>query len=158
MHAVESSFPAIAPALHAVASAIPWVPLDAENPPGKAFKPLRFLEDDRGFVELLRLQPGQAIPRHRHTGEVHAFNLAGWRELDDGRRVGPGDYVHEPAGNVDAWHVLGDAELVVLVVVMGAVEYLDADDRVTQRYTASRLASLYRDYCRDNGIAAIAIG
>ena len=56
---------------------VPWVPLS----PGKSFKPLRFLRDDRGFVELMRLDPGEEIPLHRHTGEVHALNLEGSREL-----------------------------------------------------------------------------
>lgn len=135
----------------APAAAIPWVPLSE----GKAFKPLRFLAGDRGFVELLKLEPGQAIPRHRHTGEVHAFNLSGSRQLDSGEIVGPGDYVHEPAGNVDAWRVVGDEPLIVLVVVHGAVEYLDDADHVTARFSASTLEDLYRRHCTANGLDAI---
>ncbi|MEO6689402.1 MAG: cupin domain-containing protein [Dokdonella sp.] len=126
----------------------PWVPLSA----GKAFKPLRFFADNRGFVELLRLDPGTAIPLHRHTGDVHAFNLEGTRELDSGERVGPGDYVYEPAGNTDAWKVVGDIPLVVLVVVTGAVEYLDAEGAVISRYTAERLFDLYLAHCDACGI------
>ena len=127
---------------------VPWVPLS----PGKAFKPLRFLRDDRGFVELLRLDPGEEIPLHRHTGEVHALNLEGSRQLDTGEIVGPGDYVYEPEGNVDSWKVVGDVPLVVLVVVTGAVEYLDAQGHVTKRYTAQTLRDLYDGYCRSRGI------
>ena len=127
---------------------VPWVPLG----PGKSFKPLRFLNDDRGFVELIRLDPGQEIPLHRHTGEVHALNLEGARQLDTGEIVGPGDYVYEPAGNVDSWKVVGDVPLVVLVVVTGAVEYLDAKGNVTKRYTAQTLRDLYDEYCRSRGI------
>jgi quercetin dioxygenase-like cupin family protein len=126
-----------------------------ERPAGKSFRPLRFLAGDRGFVELLRLQPGEAIARHRHTGEVHAFNLQGWRELDTGERVGPGGYVYEPAGNVDSWKVNGDEALIVLVVVMGAVEYLDSTGEVTHRYTASTLEEIYRRHCAAVGIAAV---
>jgi quercetin dioxygenase-like cupin family protein len=127
---------------------VPWVPLS----PGRSFKPLRFLSDDRGFVELIRLDPGEAIPLHRHTGEVHAMNLEGSRQLDTGEIIGPGDYVYEPAGNVDSWKVIGDAPLVVLVVVTGAVEYLDAHGNVTRRYTAATLRDLYDAYCRSRGI------
>jgi quercetin dioxygenase-like cupin family protein len=144
--------PAAAPFLPARAvghGTVPWVPLS----PGKAFKPLRFLRDDRGFVELLRLDPGEEIALHRHTGEVHALNLEGSRQLCTGEIVGPGDYVYEPAGNVDSWKAVGDVPLVVHVVVMGAVEYLDADGRVTQRYTARTLSDLYDRYCRSRGIA-----
>jgi quercetin dioxygenase-like cupin family protein len=130
---------------------VPWVPLTD----GKSFKPLRFLSGNRGFVELLRLEPGAAIPTHRHTGEVHAFNMQGSRQLGSGEIVGPGDYVYEPAGNVDSWKVVGDVPLVVLVVVSGAVEYLGPDDRVTSIYTADVLMEMYRRYCEANEIEVL---
>lgn len=139
------------PARSAATDATPWVPLG----PGKAYKPLRFLRDDRGFVELLRLEPGEEIPLHRHTGEVHAFNLQGSRELCTGELIGPGGYVYEPAGNVDSWKVVGDTPLVVLVVVMGAVEYLGSDGTVTGRYTASRLLETYQRHCAANGLEVL---
>lgn len=132
---------------------LPWIPLSA----GKSFKPLRFFSDNRGFVELLRLEPGAAIPLHRHTGEVHAFNLSGSREICSGERVGPGGYVYEPAGNVDSWKVTGDEPLVVLVVVHGAVEYLDVDGGVLARYTTDTLFDLYHRYCAEHGIAPLAL-
>jgi quercetin dioxygenase-like cupin family protein len=127
---------------------VPWVPLS----PGKWFKPLRFLRDDRGFVELLKLDPGQEIPLHRHTGEVHALNLEGSRQLCTGEVIGPGDYVYEPAGNTDSWKVVGDVPLVVLVTATGAVEYLDANGAVAKRYTAQTLMDLYHEHCRSRGI------
>ena len=136
------------PARVAEHSAVPWVPLSA----GKSFKPLRFMRDNRGFVELLRLEPGAAIPWHRHSGEVHAFNLEGTRELCTGELIGPGDYVYEPAGNTDAWTVVGNVPLVVFVVVMGAVEYLGPDGTVTSRYTCETLRTAYHRYCAEQGI------
>jgi len=139
------------PARRIAPDSIPWVPLSAR----KAFKPLRFLSEDRGFVELLRLQPGEAVPQHRHTGEVHAFNLQGARELCTGEIVGPGGYVYEPAGNVDSWKVIGESPLIVLVVVFGAVEYLDPDGSVSSRWTASRLLEIYRAHCAANGAQAL---
>lgn len=146
-----SAPPAPLPA-HALATeAVPWVPLGE----GKAFKPLRFLADDRGFVELLRLEPGVAIPLHRHTGEVHAYNLQGARRLHSGELIGPGDYVYEPAGNVDSWWVESSTPLVVLVTVMGAVEYLDSDGRASRRFTAGTLEALYREHCAMPGIAPL---
>jgi hypothetical protein len=101
---------------------IPWIPL-AE---GRAFKSLRFFTDNRGFVELVRVEPGTKAAWHRHTGEVHATNHTG--EL-----VGEGDYVFEPSGNTDWWVAVGDKPLIVHVVVMGAVEYLDQSGEVTAR-------------------------
>jgi 2,4'-dihydroxyacetophenone dioxygenase len=128
----------------------PWVPSDT---PGKSARLLRFLPHDEGFVELLRMEPGVAMPLHRHSGEIHAYNLGGSRQLCTGEVIGPGDYVYEPAGNVDWWRVVGDETLVALVVVRGAVEFLAADGSV--RYTAN--ARTQRDelerYCRAHQLA-----
>ena len=142
---------AFLPARTLAHDAIPWVPLSA----GKSFKPLRFLREDRGFVELLRLEPGETIPLHRHTGEIHAFNLEGSRQLCTGELIGPGGYVYEPAGNTDWWTVVGDVPLVVLVVVTGAVEYLGAEGAVTHRYTAQTLLELYEQHCAATGIEPV---
>ena len=77
---------------------MPWIPTG----PGKSFRPLRFAAD--GWSELMRIEPGSTVALHRHSGDVHAFNLAGTREiLGTGERVGPGNYVYEPAGTVDGW-------------------------------------------------------
>ena len=52
-----------------------WIPLSE----GEWFKPLGF--GPGGWRRLLlRLSPGVVVPRHRHRGEVHAFNLAGYRQ------------------------------------------------------------------------------
>jgi 2,4'-dihydroxyacetophenone dioxygenase len=123
----------------------PWIP----EGPGKWSQPLRFLKHDRGWVELMRLEPGVKLGLHRHTGEVHAFNLQGQRRLCTGETVGPGDYVHEPAGNVDWWEAAGEVPLVVLVVVMGAVEYVDHTGAVKRRITTAERIADYRHYCEE---------
>ncbi|MEP6873736.1 MAG: cupin domain-containing protein [Burkholderiales bacterium] len=126
----------------------PWIP----EGPGKWSRPLRFLKDGRGWVELMRLEPGVKLGLHRHTGEVHAFNLEGQRRLCTGEIVGPGDYVHEPAGNVDWWEAVGDEPLIVMVVVMGSVEYVRHDGAVIRRVTTADRIGDYQRYCSDAGI------
>ena len=133
------------------ADTVPWVPLSD----GKFFKPLRFLSGNRGFVELLRLERGASMPRHRHTGEVHAFNVEGSRQLCTGEIINAGGYLYEPAGNVDSWKNVGDGPLVVLVIVMGAVENLAADGSVTNVYTADVLSDLYRQHCEANDLDVV---
>jgi quercetin dioxygenase-like cupin family protein len=128
---------------------LPWVPLG----PGEAFKPLRFLSGNRGRVLLLRLEPGCVVPPHRHTGDVHAFNLEGSRELiDNGQIVGPGDYVYEPAGNADTWRAIGDGPCTVFIATRGVMEYLDDRGDVVQRDSTETLREAYLRYCRDNGL------
>src|ERR1700712_3988794 len=82
-----------------------WAPV-AE---GIWFKLVRVLEADSGWVSLLRLRAGTVVGPHRHTGEVHGFQLTGQRRLGDGRICGPGSYIYEPAGNTDSWSATDDA-------------------------------------------------
>jgi 2,4'-dihydroxyacetophenone dioxygenase len=134
------------------AESLPWIPLG----PGESFKPLRFLSGNRGRVLLLRLEPGCVVPPHRHTGDVHAFNLEGSRELiDNGQVVGPGDYVYEPAGNADTWRVVGDSPCTVFIVTRGVMEYLDDQGQVVQRDSTETLRETYLGHCKANGFEPV---
>jgi 2,4'-dihydroxyacetophenone dioxygenase len=127
------------PLLRATAH-LPWADLS----PGFQLKLLHGEADDDTRALLLRLQPGTVVGRHRHSGEVHAINLAGRRELiDTGEIVGPGGYVHEPAGNVDSWRAVGDEPCVVFVTVRGAIDALGDDGRVLRRTTTGSIAADY---------------
>jgi 2,4'-dihydroxyacetophenone dioxygenase len=139
------------PARNLEQTAVPWIPLGE----GKSFKPLRFLSGNRGFAELLRIEPGNVVPLHRHSGEIHAINLEGWRELCSGELIGPGDYVYEPAGNVDSWKVVGAAPCVIFVTVSGSVEFLGPDSTVTRSVSGDTLMEIYRQYCAVNSIEAL---
>ena len=101
------------------------------------------------------MEPGVAMPPHRHTGETHAFNLSGSRLLSSGEVIGPGGYVYEPPGNVDSWKVVGDEPLVALVVVMGEVEHLAPDGRVRGVANAATRFVEYQAFCRERGIAML---
>jgi 2,4'-dihydroxyacetophenone dioxygenase len=124
-----------------------WIPGGS----GKYSKPLRFLSDNRGFVELFRLDSGAVVRPHRHTGEVHALNLEGSRQLGTGEIICAGEYVYEPAGNVDTWKVVGAERAVILVVVMGEVEYLGPGGVVTGRCNATTQWEAYCRHCRETG-------
>lgn len=129
-------------------ASMPWIPLS----PGESFKPLRLMGNG-GRSLLLRIEPGTVVPRHRHHGEVHAFNLSGWRELiETGEIVGPGGYVYEPVGNVDSWKAVGDEPVIVHITSYGAMEYLDENDQVLRSDTAASLHELYLRYCEENGL------
>ena len=124
-----------------------WIPTGG----GKAFRPLRFEAD--GWSELMYLQPGSVVPLHRHTGEVHAYNLSGSRQiLGTGEIVGPGDYVYEPAGNVDSWQAVGDEPCVVHIKVTGTIEYLDDSGQVTESANAETQRAVYLAWCREHDV------
>jgi anti-sigma factor ChrR (cupin superfamily) len=127
---------------------MPWI----QTGPGKWFRPLRF--STAGWSELMRVEPGRDVALHRHTGPVHAFNLAGSRRiLGSGELVGPGDYVYEPGGMVDAWKAVGDEPCVVHFNIVGAVEYLDGAGHVIAVADAASQRAAYLRWCRDQGVA-----
>lgn len=138
------------PAQYLASAQLPWIP---SATPGKSAKPLRFLSGDRGFVELLRMEPGVLMPLHRHTGEVHAYNLSGSRQLCTGEIIGPGDYVYEPPGNTDWWKIVGEEAMIALVIVLGEVEFLGPGDRVRARASAATQRAEYEHYCREHQLA-----
>ena len=83
-----------------------WIPTG----PGKSFRPLRFEAD--GWSELMRLGPGSLVALHRRTGDVHAYNLAGTRQiLGTNELVGPGDYVSDQA-RVELWRAAALSRLI----------------------------------------------
>ena len=126
---------------------MPWIPTG----PGKSFRPLRFAAD--GWSELMRLEPGSGVPLHRHTGDVHAFNLSGTREiLGTGELVGAGNYVYEPAGTIDAWTAVGDEPCIVHIKVVGDIEYLDDDGQVTETTSAATQHAAYLAWCAQHGV------
>ena len=99
----------------------------------------------------MRLEPGSLVARHRHTGDVHAFNLSGSRRiLETGKIVGRGDYVYEPAGLIDAWEAVGDRPCVVHLKTVGAVEYLDAEDQVIDTADAGSQRRTYLAWCEEH--------
>ena len=120
---------------------LPW----ADVSPGFSLKLLHGDADRDTRALLLRLEPGTVIQKHRHEGEVHALNLTGQRKLlESGEVIGPGGYVHEPAGNVDSWMAIGDEPVIVFVTVRGAMETLDEQGNVTVRSSTATIAESYR--------------
>ena len=125
-------------------AALPWQPIS----PGFSLKVVRgSAADDDTRVLVLRLEPGTVTGRHRHSGEIHALNLAGSRELiDTGEIIGPGGYVYEPPGNVDSWRAVGDEPVIIFLTARGAIEYLDDDGHVVSRTTTGSVTRAYQAF------------
>jgi quercetin dioxygenase-like cupin family protein len=125
-----------------------WVPIR----PGLSFKPITFFPGFGGLQLLLRLEPGMVIPWHRHTGEVHAFNISGSRRLHTGEIVGPGTYINEPVGHEDSWEAIGEEPCIIHVEVNGRIEHLDAKGNVTRIADAQGYQTDYLTWCESEGV------
>ena len=130
-----------------------WVPVRD----GVSFRPLRFLPASNTYVALLRVESNTEIKLHRHTGQIHAYNLVGHRELGTGETIVEGDYVFEPTGNQDTWRVNGEGHTEVLIVVEGEVQYLDSGGNVLGSSSWQTLLDSYLAYCRDHAIEPLDI-
>src|SRR4029079_18296342 len=105
------------------------------------------------WAERRRLEPGSAVAVHRHTGDVHAFNLAGTREIfGTGERVGPGNYVYEPAGTIDGCAPVGDDPRVVYIKEAVTIECLGDDVEVIESVNAQTQRTVHLPWCRDHGV------
>jgi quercetin dioxygenase-like cupin family protein len=107
------------------------------------------------FVVRVRGEPGRTIQRHKHTGEVFAFTLAGsWKYLEYPEVNTAGSYLYEPAGSVHTLHFPEtNAETTdVWFVLHGANLNLDAEGNVESVLDASTALTVYRAACRDAGL------
>jgi 2,4'-dihydroxyacetophenone dioxygenase len=127
---------------------LPWIQLSD----GISFKPITFFPNDTGYQLLLRVEPGTVVPRHHHTGEVHAFVISGQRRISGcAEIVRAGSYVYEPVDNIDSWETVGDEPCVIHIEANGRVEYLDDHDNVVRFTDAGTARAAYLDWCRTHG-------
>lgn len=129
-----------------------WMPLGE----GVWAQPLRFHGEERSL--LLKVAPGVKVARHRHAGEVHAFNISGSRRLDTGEVVGPGGYVYEPRGNEDSWECVGPVPCIIHIVMSGRLTYVGENGEALDSMNTAKLRRLYLEWCEANGHAPRAIG
>jgi len=106
-------------------------------------------------LAYLRAEPGQTIQRHRHTGEIFAFTLAGsWKYLEYPEVNVAGSFLYEPAGSVHTLHFpeTNTETTDVWFVLHGANLNLDAEDNVESVLDASAALAVYRAACRESGL------
>ena len=155
MSLLEHALPNFSPPDLQVAEAdVPWVP----NGQGLAFKPLHYSPGSGWWANLVRVERGGHISRHRHLGPVQGYVLQGaWRYREHDWTAAAGSYVWEPAGDVHTLEVLGDETMITLFTVHGAIQYLDEDGRVVQQDDARSRAELYVEHCRRHDIEPMAL-
>jgi 2,4'-dihydroxyacetophenone dioxygenase len=107
------------------------------------------------WVVRTRFEPGVTIPRHKHTGEVFAFTIAGrWKYLEYPEVNSAGSYLYEPAGSIHTLTVPDDVEGLtdVWFAIYGANLNLDDDGNVTTVVDAGLILELYVGMCEAMGL------
>ena len=107
------------------------------------------------WVVRLRAEPGNTIQRHRHTGEVFAFTLAGaWKYLEYPEINTAGSYLYEPAGSIHTLHMpkTNTGITDVWFAIRGANLNLDDKGNVEAVIEASAVLEIYLAGCRAAGV------
>jgi len=103
----------------------PWIPFAPVN--DKIM--LKYLKIDpaRGEVTMLMKVPaGEGAHKHRHTGIVTVYTIAGsWQYVGHNWVSKAGDYVFETAGSTHSFTTLGEKETVAYVMVQGELQFVD---------------------------------
>lgn len=138
-------------ALHRGESDLPFVSLGD----GSHLQLLKVDVEGGLWVVRTRFDPGVTIPRHRHTGEVFAFTIAGtWKYLEYPEVNTAGSFLYEPAGSVHTLTVPADQEeqADVWFAIYGANLNLDADDNVEMVIDAGFIRDFYFALCEAEGL------
>lgn len=138
-------------ALHRGEDEIPFVPLGD----GSHLQLLRVDVPGGLWIVRTRFDPGVTIPRHRHTGEVFAFTIAGsWKYLEYPEVNTAGSFLYEPAGSIHTLTVPTDqsGQTDVWFAIYGANLSLDADGNVEMVIDAGFIRDFYFAACEAEGL------
>ena len=153
MNVQVSRVPGAPPSMHRGEDELPFVTYQE----GVVFQLLQVNVEAGLWVIRVRFDPGSAIQRHKHTGEVFAFTLKGsWRYLEYPEVNTAGSYLFEPAGAVHTLHVPGTNDEVtdVWFAIRGANLNLDDDGNVETVLDAAAVLDIYRAQCKALGLVA----
>ncbi|MEU1577603.1 2,4'-dihydroxyacetophenone dioxygenase family protein [Streptomyces collinus] len=125
----------------------PWVPFV----PNVFIKHLTFDVRDSSAANVLWVQEGGTLGRHRHRGPVSGYVIEGsWRYLEYDWVAKPGDFVRESPGRSHTLY--SEQGMKTMFWLNGPLEFLDEEDRVMETVDVFWFIDHYESYCRENGL------
>ena len=142
---------------HAGSENLPWADDWAGDPNIKLKLLMADVEGGRYAVRM-QFAPGVQVTPHKHTGEIHAFTLAGeWAYLEypNSPSNTAGSYLFEPPGSTHSLKVADDVQGVtdILFIMYGAMIHLDEDGSVLGITDAESVLREYPELLRQQGKA-----
>ena len=140
---------------HSASDDLPWADAWADDPRIRLKLLMADIEGGR-FAVRMQFEPGVQVFPHKHTGEVHAFTLAGeWAYLEYPQSPSntAGSYLFEPPGSTHTLKVADDAAgyTDVLFIIYGAMLHLDLDGAVVGVTDAESVLREYPERLRRQG-------
>jgi 2,4'-dihydroxyacetophenone dioxygenase len=125
----------------------PWVPFV----PNVFIKHLTFDVRSSSAANVLWVQAGGLLGRHRHRGPVSGYVLEGsWRYLEYDWVGRAGDFVRESPGRTHTLY--SEHGMKTFFWLNGPLEFLDEDDRVTEAVDVFWFIDHYESYCNEHGL------
>jgi 2,4'-dihydroxyacetophenone dioxygenase len=131
---------------------LPWVPFTPYT--DQVFLKYHRIDPVRGEILVsMRVPPGMTLPTHYHTGIVIGHTLRGaWRYLEHDWVSEAGDTVFETAGSAHTPESCGDEEMESFFLIVGELEFVDADGNLLARENWKTSLQRYHAYCAEQGI------
>ena len=127
----------------------PWIPFQ----PGIFIRHLAFDVRASSATNVLWVQQGGMLGRHRHRGPVFGYVLEGsWRYLEHAWIARPGDYISEAPGSVHTLVSEDPNGKKTVFWLNGPVEFLDEHDQVLETFDVFWFIDHYVSYCRQNNL------
>ena len=119
--------------------------------PNVFIKHLTFDVRGSSAANVLWVQEGGTLGRHRHRGPVSGYVLEGsWRYLEYDWVGRPGDFVRESPGRSHTLY--SEHGMKTMFWLNGPLEFLDEQDRVMETVDVFWFIDHYENYCRENGL------
>ncbi|MEU3712148.1 2,4'-dihydroxyacetophenone dioxygenase family protein [Streptomyces catenulae] len=132
---------------HIPEGASPWLPFV----PQVMIKHLTFDIRSNSAANVLWVQAGASLGRHRHRGPVSGYVLDGsWRYLEYDWVARPGDFIRESPGRTHT--LFSDEGMKTVFWLNGPVEFLDEHGGVAEVMDVFRLIDHYERGCREQGV------
>ena len=127
----------------------PWVPWQ----PGIHIRHLAFDVRRNSFTNILWVQQGGMLGRHRHRGPVFGYVLEGsWNYVEHDWVARPGDYIGEPPGAVHTLVSNDPRGMKTLFWLNGSLEFLADDGQVAETFDVFWFIDHYVSYCRSRSL------
>jgi hypothetical protein len=125
----------------------PWVPFV----PNVFIKHLTFDVRTSSAANVLWVQEGGVLGRHRHRGPVSGYVLEGsWRYMEYDWVARRGDFVRESPGRSHTLY--SERGMKTMFWLNGPLEFLDEEDRVLESVDVFWFIDHYESHCKANGI------
>lgn len=127
----------------------PWVPF-IEN---VAIRHLAFDVRTGTAVNVLRVDEGGVLGRHRHRGPVAGFVIRGsWRYLEHDWVATPGSWIQEFPGGIHTLVCEDPNGMETVFWLNGPLEFLDEDENVVDTFDVFWYIDHYLSYCEANDL------